>query len=76
MAGTEAKLLVELYGMPEADAVEAATANGPLSMGSLGLAPLSGQLVVGYEADIIALAESPLANISALADPDQVKPAV
>ena len=34
------------------------------------------QLVVGYEADIIALSESPLANISALAEPDKVNQAL
>eukprot|EP00958_Prasinococcus_capsulatus_P009496 scaffold926_cov408-Prasinococcus_capsulatus_cf.AAC.25 len=72
LAGTEAKLLVELYGMAELAAIEAATANGPLSLGTLGLAPMSGQLAEGYQADVIALSLSPVTNISALADPDMV----
>ncbi|KKY28590.1 putative amidohydrolase [Phaeomoniella chlamydospora] len=53
-------------GMTELEAIKAATANGPLTLGPQ--APeKTGQLKVGYEADMIALEESPLeGNIKAL----------
>lgn len=54
--------------MTALQAIETATANGPLCLGHLGMAPLSGQLREGYEADVIALSVNPLVNISAVAD--------
>lgn len=52
------------YGMSSLDAIKAATANGPLSVGPQ--APLTGQLKAGYEADIIAVAENPVQDVKVL----------
>lgn len=58
---------VERGGMSPLEAIEAATANGPLCVGS-DMAPLTGQLKEGYEADILALEENPLDDIRVLQD--------
>ncbi|KAL6898323.1 hypothetical protein GGI43DRAFT_91835 [Trichoderma evansii] len=60
---------VEL-GMSPLQAIECATANGPETLG--GMAPLSGQLKVGYDADIIAVALNPLDDIRVLTDPSNI----
>ena len=60
---------VEL-GMTPLQAIEMATANGPKTLA--GMAPLSGQLREGYDADLIAVSESPLENIKVLTDGDNV----
>ncbi|EHK43370.1 uncharacterized protein TrAtP1_001386 [Trichoderma atroviride] len=60
---------VEL-GMTPLQAIECATANGPEVLG--GMAPLSGQLKAGYDADIIAVASNPLDDIRVLTDPSNV----
>lgn len=60
---------VEL-GMSPLQAIECATANGPETLG--GMAPLSGQLKAGYDADIIAVASNPLDDIRVLTDPSNV----
>ncbi|KAM0254989.1 hypothetical protein ACHAQJ_006217 [Trichoderma viride] len=60
---------VEL-GMTPLQAIESATANGPETLG--GMAPLSGELKVGYDADIIAVAKNPLDDIRVLADPNNI----
>ncbi|KAL7937870.1 hypothetical protein V8C35DRAFT_290152 [Trichoderma chlorosporum] len=60
---------VEL-GMTPLQAIECATANGPETLG--GMAPLSGQLKAGYDADIIAVAESPLDDIQVLTDTSNI----
>ena len=52
-------------GMPPAQAIEATTANGPLTLGPQ--APKSGQIKKGYDADLIALDKNPLEDISVLA---------
>jgi imidazolonepropionase-like amidohydrolase len=67
--GRELPLLVEA-GMTPTEAIRAATANGPLTLG--GQAPRSGVLAAGYDADLIALDRSPLDDIGVLADPDRV----
>jgi imidazolonepropionase-like amidohydrolase len=67
--GRELPLLVRA-GLSPLEAIEAATANGPLTLGPQ--APLSGQLVAGYAADVITLDADPLADISVMADPDHV----
>ncbi|EHK17286.1 uncharacterized protein TRIVIDRAFT_42415 [Trichoderma virens Gv29-8] len=59
----------ELYwavkmGMTPLQAIEAGTANGPETLG--GMAPLSGQIKEGYDADLIAVASSPLEDIEVL----------
>ncbi|RFU75219.1 amidohydrolase [Trichoderma arundinaceum] len=60
---------VEL-GMTPLQAIECATANGPETLG--GMAPLSGQLKVGYDADIIAVAKNPLDDVRVLTDPKNI----
>ncbi|KAH0524338.1 hypothetical protein TsFJ059_006866 [Trichoderma semiorbis] len=59
----------ELYwavkrGMTPLQAIEACTANGPETLG--GMAPLSGQIKEGFDADLIAVASSPLDDIEVL----------
>jgi imidazolonepropionase-like amidohydrolase len=56
---------VEL-GMTPLHAIESATANAPETLG--GMAPLSGQIREGYDADIIAVKSSPLDNVGVLTD--------
>lgn len=51
-------------GMTPLQAIEAGTANAPQTLGAQ--APLSGQLKAGYDADFIALSESPLKDIGVL----------
>ncbi|KAH9908214.1 amidohydrolase [Xylariomycetidae sp. FL2044] len=51
-------------GLSNLEAIKAATANGPLSVG--GQAPSTGQLKVGYEADIIGLTENPADDVKVL----------
>ncbi|TQN66970.1 hypothetical protein CSHISOI_08516 [Colletotrichum shisoi] len=51
-------------GMSDLEAIKAATANGPLSGG--GQAPKTGQLKVGYEADVIGLLENPAEDVKVL----------
>jgi imidazolonepropionase-like amidohydrolase len=67
--GSELGYLVKL-GMTPLEAIEAATATGPLTLGPQ--APRSGQLVEGYDADVITLDADPLADIGVLTDPDHV----
>ena len=49
-------------GMTALEAIEAATANGPLTLGPQ--APLSGQLKEDYDADVIAFDVNPLDDVS------------
>ena len=65
----EIKHLVEA-GMTILEAIESATANGPGTLGDL--APLSGQLVDGYDADVIAFDMNPLDDLTIWGDPDRV----
>ncbi|MCP3995705.1 MAG: amidohydrolase family protein [bacterium] len=65
----EVKYLIDA-GMTPLDAIEAATATGPLTLGPQ--APKSGQLVEGYDADIIAFDVNPLDDMSVWGDPDRV----
>ncbi|WYZ46817.1 hypothetical protein EsH8_IX_001042 [Colletotrichum jinshuiense] len=51
-------------GMSNLEAIKAATASGPLSVG--GQAPKTGQLKVGYEADVIGLLENPVEDVRVL----------
>ncbi|HZD67943.1 MAG TPA: amidohydrolase family protein [Actinomycetes bacterium] len=67
--GRELPLLVEAGLMP-LEAIQAATANGPLTLGPQ--APRSGQLAEGYDADLVMLDGDPLADITILADPAHV----
>jgi imidazolonepropionase-like amidohydrolase len=67
--GYEIKLLQDA-GMTALEAIEAATANGPDTLGPQ--APLSGQLADGYDADVIALDFNPLDDASGWGDPARV----
>ncbi|MFY9932344.1 MAG: amidohydrolase family protein [Streptosporangiaceae bacterium] len=67
--GSEPGYLVKL-GMSPGDAIEAATATGPLTLGPQ--APHAGQLAEGYDADVITLDADPLADIGVLADPGRI----
>jgi imidazolonepropionase-like amidohydrolase len=69
-SGAELSYAVEA-GMTELEAIEAATANGPLTLGK-SMAPKSGQIKEGYDADLIAVVRSPLQNIKVLADAKNV----
>jgi imidazolonepropionase-like amidohydrolase len=64
--GSEPGYLVKL-GLSPLEAIEAATATGPLTLGPQ--APRSGRLAAGYDADVITLDADPLADIDVLADP-------
>jgi imidazolonepropionase-like amidohydrolase len=57
-------------GMTPLEAIEAATANGPETLGPQ--APKSGQLRRGYDADVIALDANPLEDRSVWGDPARV----
>jgi imidazolonepropionase-like amidohydrolase len=61
--------MIEL-GMEPLSAIESATANGPATLGLQ--APLSGQLVERYDADIIAIDFNPLEDPACWGDPDRV----
>ena len=65
----EVKYLIDA-GMTPLDAIEAATATGPLTLGPQ--APKSGQLVEGYDADVIAFDVNPLDDITVWGNPDRV----
>jgi imidazolonepropionase-like amidohydrolase len=67
--GVELTHLVSL-GMSPLEAIEAATAIGPSTLGPQ--APLSGQLRAGYDADVITLSADPVADITVLASPSSV----
>lgn len=67
--GRELPLLVEA-GLTPLQAIEAATATGPLTLGPQ--APHSGVLAGGYAADVIALDADPLNDITVIADPAHV----
>jgi imidazolonepropionase-like amidohydrolase len=57
-------------GMTDLEAIEAATANGPDTLGPQ--APLSGQLREGYDADVIVLDANPLDDRGVWGAPDRV----
>ncbi|MEV6633628.1 amidohydrolase family protein [Actinoplanes sp. NPDC051470] len=67
--GREAALLNDI-GMDALDVIEAATANGPATLGRQ--APRSGLLRSGFDADIVIVDGDPLRDISLLADPSRI----
>ena len=67
--GGELPLLVEA-GLSALDAIEAATANGPATLGAQ--APPAGQLIEGWDADVITVDADPTVDIGVLADPARV----
>lgn len=58
-------------GMTPLQAIEAATANGPETLGRM--APKSGQLKEGYDADFIAVKQSPLEDVGVLTTRDNIE---
>ncbi len=67
--GSEPGYLVKL-GMTPLEAIEASTANGPLTLGPQ--APRAGLLAEGYDADVITLDADPVADIGVLAQPAHI----
>ncbi|MDX1657982.1 MAG: amidohydrolase family protein [Nitriliruptorales bacterium] len=65
----ELELLVEI-GMSPLEAIEAATARGPETLGPQ--APRSGQLAEGYDADVLTIASDPSQDVSVLTDVDNI----
>lgn len=65
-SGEELRNMVDL-GLDPLQAIECATATAPETLGAQ--APRSGQLKAGFDADLIAVESSPLADISVLANP-------
>lgn len=58
-------------GMTNLEAIKAATANGPLTV--KGQAPQTGQLKVGYEADILGVVENPAEDVRILQRRENIK---
>ncbi|KAI2631786.1 amidohydrolase [Xylaria nigripes] len=58
-------------GLSPLEAIKAATANGPLSVGSM--APKTGQLRPGYEADILGLLGNPVDDVRILQDKTNIE---
>jgi imidazolonepropionase-like amidohydrolase len=67
--GHELALLVEC-GLSPIQAIEAATSNGPLTVGPQ--ARRTGQLRAGFDADVVALDANPLDDIAVLGNADAV----
>jgi imidazolonepropionase-like amidohydrolase len=65
----EIPLLVDA-GLSPLEAIEAATANGPLTLGPQ--APESGQLREGFDADVIAVDFNPLDDVALWGNPDRI----
>jgi imidazolonepropionase-like amidohydrolase len=57
-------------GIPPLAVIEAATANGPATLGPQ--APRSGQLAAAYDADVIAVTADPSTDVAVLAEPANV----
>ncbi|KAK7747511.1 hypothetical protein SLS53_001766 [Cytospora paraplurivora] len=58
-------------GLSNLEAIKAATANGPLTVGAQ--APKTGQLKVGYEADVLGLTANPVEDVRVLQNKDNIK---
>jgi imidazolonepropionase-like amidohydrolase len=56
--------------MTPLQAIETATANGPDTLGPQ--APKSGQLLEGYDADVICVTGDPSTDVTVLAHPENV----
>ncbi|KAL9081104.1 MAG: hypothetical protein Q9157_000309 [Trypethelium eluteriae] len=68
--GQELRYAVEA-GMTPLQAIEAATARGPMTLGTK-MAPKSGQIKEGFDADLIALHANPLNDIGILSKAENV----
>lgn len=67
--GEELGLLVDA-GLSPLEAISAATAMGPQTLGPQ--APEAGRLIAGYDADVICVKGDPVDDVSVLADPENV----
>ena len=67
--GREIALLTAI-GMSPLEAIEAATANGPATLGRQ--APRSGRLAAGFDADVLIVDGDPVTEPSLLADPSRI----
>jgi imidazolonepropionase-like amidohydrolase len=67
--GAELPALAAL-GLTPLEAIEAATANGPATLGPQ--APRAGQLCEGYDADVITVTGNPVDDLALLADPANI----
>ncbi len=72
MYGSSSLEIVHLInaGLTDLEAIEAATANGPDTLGPQ--APRTGRLTKGYDADVITLDANPLDDRSVWGEPDRV----
>jgi imidazolonepropionase-like amidohydrolase len=72
MYGTGSREVMHLInaGMTDLEAIEAATANGPETLGPQ--APHTGQLRAGFHADVITMDTNPLDDRTVWGDPDRV----
>jgi len=70
--GGEVAYAVSDGGMEALQAIEAATAMGPETLGGLGMAPKSGRIEVGYDADLIALPRDPLKDMELFKVPENI----
>lgn len=59
------------HGLSNLEAIKAATANGPLAV--KGQAPKTGQLKVGYEADVLGVTENPADDVKVLQKRENIK---
>ncbi|OAP63181.1 hypothetical protein AYL99_02408 [Fonsecaea erecta] len=71
-SGGELAYAVSDGGMEPLEAIEAATAMGPEVLGDLGMAPKSGRIEVGYDADLIALSANPLKDMDLFKEPKNI----
>ncbi|RVX73751.1 hypothetical protein B0A52_02641 [Exophiala mesophila] len=71
-SGGELSYAVEDGGMTPLQAIEAATATAPEVLGDMGMAPKSGQVKVGFDADLIALSSNPLDDMGLFKDPENI----
>lgn len=69
--GYEVALAVEAGGMTPLEAIAAATAHGPGTVGPQ--APKSGQIKEGYDADLLGLDKNPLEDIGLFRSPKNIK---
>lgn len=61
---------MKVAGMTALQAIEAATATGPETLGPQG--PRAGQLREGFDADFIAVAKNPLDDVDVLTEPENI----
>jgi len=71
-SGGELTYAVTDGGMTPLQAIEAATAMGPETLGDFGMKPKSGRIEVGYDADLVALDKDPLKDMAMFKKPENI----